>query len=216
MTERFYMGLDLGQASDYSALVIAQQFRDYKGPVPTRYQIRHIERMELGTRYTAIVAHVRDLLWTDALYQKCELVIDATGVGQGVADMFTEGGLHFTGVKIHGGDNVSWDAGEARVPKRDLAAVLQVLYQAEPRRIEVAKSLLLAETLNSELLAFRVKLDPRTAHDSYAAWREGDHDDLVLAAALALWYAETYSGPAAIFIGEEGTYSTDRDDWPSD
>ena len=26
-----------------------------------------------------------------------------------------------------------------------------------------------------------------TAHDSYGAWREGQHDDLVLALALALW-----------------------------
>ncbi len=28
------------------------------------------------------------------------------------------------------------------------------------------------------------------AHDSYGAWREGTHDDLVLAVALALWAGE--------------------------
>ncbi|MEJ7861626.1 MAG: hypothetical protein WKF90_08310 [Pyrinomonadaceae bacterium] len=28
-----------------------------------------------------------------------------------------------------------------------------------------------------------------SAHDTYGAWREGTHDDLVLAAALALWCA---------------------------
>ena len=39
-------------------------------------------------------------------------------------------------------------------------------------------------TLVQELLAFRVKIDPLTAHDSYGAWREGAHDDLVLAVAL--------------------------------
>jgi hypothetical protein len=44
--------------------------------------------------------------------------------------------------------------------------------------------------LKRELLSFRVKLDPRTAHDSYEHWREQDHDDLVLAVACAAWYRE--------------------------
>jgi hypothetical protein len=42
-------------------------------------------------------------------------------------------------------------------------------------------------TLRKELLSFRRKIDLRTAHDSYEHWRESDHDDLVLAAALACW-----------------------------
>jgi hypothetical protein len=33
-----------------------------------------------------------------------------------------------------------------------------------------------------------------TAHDSYEAWREGDHDDLVLATALACWRAAKRRG----------------------
>jgi hypothetical protein len=37
---------------------------------------------------------------------------------------------------------------------------------------------------------FKVKIDPVTAHDSYSAWREQDHDDMVLAVALAAWYGE--------------------------
>jgi len=38
-----------------------------------------------------------------------------------------------------------------------------------------------------------VKIDPRTAHDSYSHWREGDHDDLVLATALACWFREWWN-----------------------
>lgn len=34
-----------------------------------------------------------------------------------------------------------------------------------------------------------MKVNVSTGHDSYEAWREGDHDDLVLAAALAAWKA---------------------------
>ena len=43
-----------------------------------------------------------------------------------------------------------------------------------------------AETLLQELVNYRVKIDPLTAHDSYNA-REGKHDDLVLALCLAVW-----------------------------
>jgi hypothetical protein len=39
-------------------------------------------------------------------------------------------------------------------------------------------------------LNFKVKIDPRSAHDSYSAWREEDHDDLVLSVALAAWWGE--------------------------
>ncbi|HAA80523.1 MAG TPA: hypothetical protein DCE09_02670, partial [Thermoanaerobacter sp.] len=57
-------------------------------------------------------------------------------------------------------------------------------------RIKVAKELKLSSILVEELLNFKVKIDIKTAHDSYEAWREGVHDDLVLATALACWYAE--------------------------
>ena len=52
-----------------------------------------------------------------------------------------------------------------------------------------ADGLKLAEVLRKELLDFKIRIDPQTAHDSYAAWRAGAHDDLVLAAAEAAWDA---------------------------
>ena len=48
--------------------------------------------------------------------------------------------------------------------------------------------------LKKELLNFRVKINISTSHDSYEAWREGDHDDLVLAVALACWRARKRAG----------------------
>jgi hypothetical protein len=32
-------------------------------------------------------------------------------------------------------------------------------------------------------------------HDAHEAWREGQHADLLLATALAVWYAERYVRP---------------------
>ena len=48
----------------------------------------------------------------------------------------------------------------------------------------------MAPTLIHELKDFKVKIDLKTAHDAYGAWREGEHDDIVLSLAVALWVAE--------------------------
>ncbi len=77
-----------------------------------------------------------------------------------------------------------------RVPKRDLIGVTQVLLQSG--RLKIAAALPEAAQLTKELLNFKVKIDPQTAHDSYSAWREGIHDDLVLALSLACWMGERY------------------------
>jgi hypothetical protein len=43
-----------------------------------------------------------------------------------------------------------------------------------------------------------MKIDLTTGHDSYGQWREGQHDDLVLAVALATWWAETRHGAGRV------------------
>jgi hypothetical protein len=55
--------------------------------------------------------------------------------------------------------------------------------------LKVAKGLELWSALREELLNFRRKQNKQTAHISYEHWRESDHDDLVLGAALACWKA---------------------------
>ena len=39
---------------------------------------------------------------------------------------------------------------------------------------------------------FSAKISKSTAHETYEAWREGNHDDLVLSGALACWAGERY------------------------
>jgi hypothetical protein len=65
-------------------------------------------------------------------------------------------------------------------------------------RLKVASKLKLGPVLSEEMLNFRVLIDPMTAHDSYSAWREEDHDDLVLSVALAAWYGENGPKPLPI------------------
>jgi hypothetical protein len=66
-----------------------------------------------------------------------------------------------------------------RVPKRDLVGAAQIALQN--RILEIARKLSMSEILVRELLNFRVKISD-LGHDTYNAWRESEHDDLVLAA----------------------------------
>jgi hypothetical protein len=52
--------------------------------------------------------------------------------------------------------------------------------------------MVLACLLRTELLNFRRKISPATAHASYEHRKESDHDDLALAAALAAWGAQRF------------------------
>lgn len=182
------MGLDLGQSSDYTALSVLDQI---KSGSEASYQVRHLERVR-GVPYPEIVKKVTDIMHSPTLAGSSSLVVDQTGVGAPVVDLFRLAGLDPVGILIHGGDKASHEGDTWRVPKRDLVGSLQVLFQGG--RLKISKKLPLASTLQNELLNFKVKIDPVTAHDSYSAWREADHDDLVLSVAMAAWWAEQNAG----------------------
>jgi hypothetical protein len=188
----YLCGLDLGQQKDYTALAIAEYYRpDGAKRLPLQYDVRHIERVPLGTSYPVIVNRVHTLLDAPRLQGHVKLIVDGTGVGRPVIDMLCQEGLNPVAVSIHGGDAVSRETRGCtwyRVPKRDLIGVVQVALHAQRLRIAAAHPM--ASTLIAEMQNYRVKIDPNTAHDSYSTWREGVHDDLVLACALACWYGE--------------------------
>lgn len=203
----YVVGLDLGQAQDYTALGIDRVESkevevepwardrvvgpDGKGPgVLVHHEILHLERMGLGTSYPLVVERVRAVICSPVLSRRVTLVVDQTGVGMAVLEMLEQAGLFPIGVTITGGDEVvkvegRWD--RLRVPKRDLVSTMQVLLQTG--RMQIASSLAEAAVLRKELRDFRVRMST-AGRDQYGTWREGIHDDLVLAVALAAWYGE--------------------------
>ena len=203
----FLVGLDLGQSQDYTALVVAERVQvptgersRYDGtPICLKhYHVRHIQRFALGTAYPVIVEQVAGMLRQGPLVGRYRLVVDATGVGAPVVDLFRQGGMSPTGVTITGGNTPTHEGANWLVPKRDLVSTMQVLLQS--RRLMVAEELPEAPLLVKELLDFQVKIT-MAAHDIYGAWREGQHDDLVLATALAVWFGERMGdGPRVLFL----------------
>jgi hypothetical protein len=233
----FFLGLDLGQANDATAISIVQPFQRpakiqnwapptrYYGkrplpppdavPPPLDFHLRNLQRLakgpvtvpaqrdflklhgikrvgEEGWPYPAQVDYVVALLNSPFLRGRVELVIDATGVGRPVVDLFRRAQqqgkfkANIIPVTITGGEKVHYQDGFWRVPKRDLVVALQVVLQEH--RLRIAPDIELRKILTDEISAFKVKIDPLTAQDSYGAvGRVGAHDDIVLSVALANW-----------------------------
>ena len=109
--------------------------------VAVRHDIIHLERWPLRTSYGAVVARTKEVLarvrdsqpWREDVRgtprhaPAITLVVDQTGVGAAVTDMFRAAGLAPVAITIHGGDQVIRpEVDRWRVPKRELVGVLQV------------------------------------------------------------------------------------------
>jgi hypothetical protein len=196
------LGLDLGQAQDYSALAgvvrtpVRSEGKDFR-----RYAVVGLKRWELGTPYPAVVDDVCRLSERPEA-RGCPLVIDATGVGKAVVDQFRlakhHGRLHcqivaVTIVGAHAVDGSVAKSGPSpkggwTVVKKDLVGVLHTAVQYD--RLTIEPALPLAPALGRELQQFRVKYKAGTNSETFEAWRARDHDDIVMAVAYAVWWGE--------------------------
>ena len=186
--------MDLGQLQDFSALCVVERTAPPAGE-PT-YAVRHLHRWPLGTAYTTIAVDVADTAYRPALGRP-HIAADATGVGQAVMEIVrgeirakSEDGRWpaLCPVLITGGQAVTWGPDLTwHVAKVELVSVLQALLSS--RRLKIAADLPEAGILIEELKAFRAKITV-AGNETFGAWRERDHDDMVLAVALALWLAE--------------------------
>jgi len=86
-------------------------------------------------------------------------------------------------VTITGGDAEGETKGHYRVPKRDLIVGLQVAFQNG--ELQMAGRLREGPVLVREMAEMRVTMTSG-GREKYGA-RQGEHDDLVLAVALACW-----------------------------
>jgi hypothetical protein len=205
-SSRFVVGLDLGQSTDPTAIAVLEKkigvldFRNaydrhcnIAGPPQKpdeRIEVRHLERLPLGLTYPTIVSRVGELLGRVPLcggdnQKPAELVIDETGVGRPVGDIFVESGLKPIRVSITAGSEITPQGGNRwHVAKSILISNLDALLNTG--ELKFAAALTEADAMKEELKDFRRKLS-ETGKATYAA-RVGRHDDLVLSVAIAAWW----------------------------
>jgi hypothetical protein len=191
----YFVGLDLGQAHDYTALAVIEA-ADTKGDFDAvrfcfrrnrELRLRHLERMPLGRPYPEMAARTGQVMRSGPLASAPRyLAVDGTGVGRPVVDLLRLQRLPCTlwPAVITGGHAEGYADGFYRVPKRELLVGLQVMLQSEELRI--AADLPEAAALVRELGGMRVEI----SESGREGWRSGAHDDLVFAVALACWAAK--------------------------
>ena len=159
------IGLDLGQARDWTALAVLETqiwcsgalLRDYpwagvtegwnfpvrlypaaiehvlthdtsRWPGKPPLALRLLDRWR-NVPYSDVVSRVAALMARPPLAGNCVLVLDNTGVGRPVCDLFRQAGLWPVAISTHGGDVVNRKRWDYRVPKRDLMAAVQSTLQ---------------------------------------------------------------------------------------
>ncbi len=191
-------GLDLGQKQDYTALAILERHKitytarnalTWEYLTATEHVLTHIERLPLHLPYPELIQLVRDRLQMIPPQNggPLQLIVDATGAGIPVVDLIRASGLSrgLVPVTITSGQSVTQGQDGYGVPKRTLISGLQVAF--ENHDLHLAAGLgESVEVLIGELMEMRCKVS-ESGHEKFGVWRDGLHDDLVLATALAWW-----------------------------
>jgi hypothetical protein len=218
---RFVVGIDLGQTIDSTAVAVIEhsvQPLETWAPAPakssnyysilrqdteTRFDVRHLERLPLGTSYPSQVQHVVELMSRPPL-RGCDLVVDQTGVGAAVADLFDRTALKPVRVIISAGfDAVHHGKNKWSVPKTEIISALDARLNTQELRF--AATLRESEAMREELKDFRRHLTS-AGRATYTA-RAGAHDDLVLAVGIALWWiTKPKRAELSVHYGVPGTF----------
>jgi hypothetical protein len=200
-----FLGLDLGQRADFSALVALARTDIPGAPHKARhrYEARGVRRWPLGTSYHQMADGLAALVAKPPL-AGCVLGVDWTGVGQAALEIVRakQPQARVTPVYITGGCTVSRKGGGYFVPKVELCGVVGALLDSD--RLAIPATVPGAETLGQELRAFKAKVTAAGNETMAADWRTRQHDDLVLALAIAAFLGEktyVWDGSRNWFIG---------------
>jgi hypothetical protein len=212
----YIVSVDLGQSTDPTAIAVIEH---RKGVLdsgtelerhcglssglqkPVEYaDVRYLQRLPLGMSYPAVVQHVADLLARPPITD-ATLIIDETGVGRAVGDIFVQAGLKPKRVTITAGSDESpYGLDRWHVAKGILISRIDAMLHVG--KLRFAAELTEAGAMAEELKDFRRKVSD-AGRATYAA-RTGRHDDLVLAVAIGAWWLSRPPPPVAQF----GRWST--------
>jgi hypothetical protein len=197
--QRYYMGVDLGQSADYTAIAVIDHsitpitdewdVDDRAGIIrqkaDERFDVRHLERLPLGMLYPDQIAHVKQLLSRPPLrHVQVPACFDTTS-NIAAVDIAERAGLRPIRITFTAGYEPQGSGRKWGVPKALLVSTLDAKLHCGELRF--AKELLAAEALKDELQNFQrhVSQTGRLLFEH----RSGRHDDLIFAICMPLWWA---------------------------
>lgn len=188
----YFLGVDLGQKQDPTALALLEKpdAHPVHGGEMGGLYLTGLQRVPLGTPYMEVVAKIQALTEGTLLSGQVVVVVDATGVGIPVVEQLRRAvRCEVAAVTITSGEKGSQKGRDYTTPKQDLMAAL--LVSLEQNELRIARRMRETGALVKELMNMR-----STARESgrtrLGADRFGEHDDLAIATALAVWRAKRH------------------------
>lgn len=203
---RYWLGVDLAQAQDFTALVCVHDeclptwgggSRQVLGP--RRRTIVFADKFR-GVSYPDVVSHVIRIMLKDALRGRTRLVIDASGLGRVVSDLLTEQRVVHHAIQMTVGQNWVKKGQYVNVGKMLLLETLSLLFAT--RDLTFAHDLPLREDILAELETFMLE-QTAAGNQIITQGRSGaHHGDLAIALAIAVFASENllpgFTGEARI------------------
>lgn len=192
---RYYAGLDVAQQRDYSALAILERVRFNENDIDQETEIQDrlvfLERWKVS--YPVLLEKLDELFAMKMkgdrypLARYTTLAVDATGPGLPFYEDLRRAGIGLRGIKpviITSGQGKPSQHG-THVPKPYLITRLQLAFQN--KAVKIPEGLAYLDHLTEELRGYEMKVTASRNITYSNNPREGgpEHDDLILAAALA-------------------------------
>jgi hypothetical protein len=183
LNSRIFLALDLGKLKDpaaFAAVEVATTTEGKRDPVTyelitaTRFSLRYLRTLPLGTPYPAIARKADELLARPAFRHRTTFIVDAGGPGIPFLDYFHPA-ANLVKVIITSSGKPTYANGFHHIPRQALLHNLAILIQ---KRILSVANIPEAKTLLKELAAIGANGKSRAPHD-----------DLAIATALAAWQA---------------------------
>ena len=154
---RYWVGADLGQANDYSAICVikdqALPVSDGNGIIVGQRErtVVYADRFK-GVSYVDVVDYLIKLRNASPFGGKSELVIDGTSIGRVVSDMLWEQGVDHNAIQMTGGQDWSRRGRYVNASKTLMIENLAVMFAAG--ELNFAHDLLLRKEIEEDLASF--------------------------------------------------------------
>jgi len=202
---KYWLGVDLAQAQDNTALVVVhdEQLPVWAGPNrqalgPRQRTIVFADKFR-GVSYPDIVNHVLRTMAREPLRGRTKLIIDGSGLGRVVSDLLWEQKVDHLAMQMVAGQNWQRKGRYVNVGKTFLLETLSTLFASG--QLEFAEDLPLREDIVAELETFQLEMTAAGNQVIVQGKSGSHHGDLAIALAGAA-FASEYLKPGVVGVGQ--------------
>lgn len=215
---QYIVAVDIAKRRDYTAIQIYRDTPELiKGDARANSLDKHFHHQDLvyqfkgqDMRYQDLAMHIVRLLSDKKVQNNNDLIVDGTGVGVAVVDIFRERGLNPIPIVATAGGSarpIYSDIGnilgngpalkgmktvsEWHVPKVEMVQAGQVAM--EQHLVRIAPNVSHLEDFKEQLMGFKGRFNENTNYTKYDAEDDDVHDDFITCYLMAMWWARTKS-----------------------